>query len=188
MDFIGFLIHPWLSLVRLVRNISEASPSWVVAGLEGGTTYLLKVFASNSKGASSRRTLQGYTLRDVAERRTAQVGVALLQGNPNNPTKNSVIVFLFHLYSLQSSSIPQVRPPPEELAASYRPIIAVVVAVLGSCLLVLVTSCLVVSLKRKKRRGVAASKAAPLPLQTVLDPSLDDKNPDVIPNNGEDDI
>ena len=49
--------------------------------LEGGTSYVLKVFAANTKGASSRRELHGYTLRDVAERRTAQVGYIIIQEN-----------------------------------------------------------------------------------------------------------
>ncbi|XP_037786540.1 nephrin-like [Penaeus monodon] len=134
---------------RLLLNITEKStPDFTLTGLEPGASYLLYIYAANEKGISDKRRMQGYTLRDVAERRTAQV-----------------------------------RPPPEELM-SFTPIIAVVVGVLGSLVLVAITSVVVVSLKRKRRRP--RNKTVALPIQTSLADSrdLDDKNPDLIPANG----
>lgn len=134
---------------RLLLNITEKTiPDFTLTGLEPGASYLLYIYAANEKGISEKRRMQGYTLRDVAERRTAQV-----------------------------------RPPPEELM-SFTPIIAVVVGVLGSLVLVAITSVVVVSLKRKRRRP--RNKTVALPIQTSLADSrdLDDKNPDLIPANG----
>lgn len=135
--------------MRLLLNISENSvPDFSLRGLESGASYLLFVYAANEKGISEKKQMQGYTLKDVAEKRTAQV-----------------------------------RPPPEELVP-ITPILAVVVGVVGSLVLVAIVAVVVVSLKRKNR---PRNKNITLHIQTSLADTrdLDDKNPDLIPSNGE---
>ncbi|CAL4175018.1 unnamed protein product, partial [Meganyctiphanes norvegica] len=59
---------------RLTLNMSEVSaPVFTLRGLEPGATYEIYVYASNSKGASMKRSLQAFTLRDLAERHTSPV-------------------------------------------------------------------------------------------------------------------
>ncbi|XP_053628522.1 nephrin-like isoform X2 [Cherax quadricarinatus] len=59
---------------RLLLNITEnTSPDFTLRGLEPGTSYVMQVYATNKRGPSEKRFLNGYTIRDVAERRTAQV-------------------------------------------------------------------------------------------------------------------
>ncbi|XP_066966605.1 neural cell adhesion molecule 2-like [Macrobrachium rosenbergii] len=59
---------------RLLVNITETStPDFTIRGLEPGASYHIYVYSANIKGISDKKYLQGYTLRDVAERRTAQV-------------------------------------------------------------------------------------------------------------------
>ncbi|XP_064119499.1 synaptogenesis protein syg-2-like [Macrobrachium nipponense] len=133
---------------RLLVNITETStPDFTIRGLEPGASYHIYVYAANIKGISDKKYLQGYTLRDVAERRTAQV-----------------------------------RPPPEEMV-SFTPILAVIVGVVVSLVLVALVAVLIVSLNKKKR---PRNKNVAGPLQTSLadNRDLDDKNPDLIPANG----
>nr|XP_045597283.1 nephrin-like [Procambarus clarkii] len=133
---------------RLLLNITENSaPDFTLRGLEPGTSYVVHVYAANERGPSEKKILTGYTIKDMAERRTAQV-----------------------------------RPPPEELVP-ITPILAVVVGVVGSLVLVAVVAVVVVSLKKKRR---PRSKNVTLPIQTSLTDTrdLDDKNPDLIPANG----
>ncbi|XP_045127672.1 synaptogenesis protein syg-2-like isoform X2 [Portunus trituberculatus] len=60
--------------MRLILNISENSvPDFSLRGLESGASYLLFIYGANEKGISEKKQLQGYTLKDVAEKRTAQV-------------------------------------------------------------------------------------------------------------------
>ncbi|XP_069952321.1 nephrin-like [Cherax quadricarinatus] len=133
---------------RLLLNITEnTAPVFFLRGLEPGTSYVIHVYAANDRGPSEKRYLTGYTIKDIAERRTAQI-----------------------------------RPPPEQLE-SITPILAVVMGVVGSLVLVAVVAVGVVNLK-KKRHG--ERKNITLPLQTSLADTrdLDDKNPDLIPFNG----
>nr|XP_053656570.1 uncharacterized protein LOC128705400 [Cherax quadricarinatus] len=59
---------------RLLLNITEnTAPSFSLRGLQSGTTYVMHVYAANDRGPSEKRYLTGYTIKDVAERRTAQV-------------------------------------------------------------------------------------------------------------------
>ncbi|XP_053632422.2 nephrin-like [Cherax quadricarinatus] len=59
---------------RLLLNITEnTAPEFSLRGLEPGTSYVVHVYAANERGVSERRYLAGYTIKDVAERRTAQV-------------------------------------------------------------------------------------------------------------------
>lgn len=137
---------------RFLTNVTENYyPDFTLRGLEPGASYILFVYATNEKGISEKKPLQGYTLRDMAEKRTAQV-----------------------------------RPPPEELEVAMTPILAVVVGVVGSLVLVAIVAVIVVSLKRRRRPR--NHKNITLPIQTSLAPDardLDDKNPDLIPANGE---
>nr|XP_053628519.1 nephrin-like [Cherax quadricarinatus] len=133
---------------RLLLNITENSaPDFTLRGLEPGTSYIVHAYAANDRGSSEKRYLTGYTIKDVAERRTAPV-----------------------------------RPPPEELVV-MTPILAVVVGVVGSLVLVALVALMVVNLKKKRR---PECKTVTLQLQTSLTDTrdLDEKNPDLIPANG----
>ncbi|KAK8730855.1 hypothetical protein OTU49_007652, partial [Cherax quadricarinatus] len=133
---------------RLLLNITEnTAPQFALRGLEPETSYIVHVYAANEKGPSEKWYLTGYTIKDIAERRTAQV-----------------------------------RPPPEELV-SVTPILAVVVAVVGSLVLLALVVAVVVSLKKNH---CLRNKDVTLPLQTFLADTrdFDDKNPDLIPSNG----
>nr|XP_053651477.1 uncharacterized protein LOC128701632 [Cherax quadricarinatus] len=59
---------------RLLLNITENSaPEFSVRGLEPGTSYVMHVYAANERGSSQKQYLTGYTITDIAEKRTAQV-------------------------------------------------------------------------------------------------------------------
>nr|XP_053626876.1 nephrin-like [Cherax quadricarinatus] len=59
---------------RLLLNITEnTAPDFSLRGLEPGTSYVVHVYAANERGPSEKQYLTGYTVRDAAERRTAQV-------------------------------------------------------------------------------------------------------------------
>lgn len=59
---------------QLRLNVTEtSSPNFHLSGLEPGTEFRIIVYGLNSKGQSKKKVLRAYTLKDVAERRTAQV-------------------------------------------------------------------------------------------------------------------
>lgn len=59
---------------HLLLNITDAAtPYFQLVGLEAGTSFVVNVYATNSKGPSKKRVLEGYTDRDFTERRIAQV-------------------------------------------------------------------------------------------------------------------
>ena len=59
---------------HLLLNITDnVNPYFQLVGLEAGTSFVVKVYAINLKGASKKRMLEGYTDRDFTERRIAQV-------------------------------------------------------------------------------------------------------------------
>ncbi|MCL4160860.1 UNVERIFIED_CONTAM: hypothetical protein GTU68_000422, partial [Idotea baltica] len=59
---------------HLQLNVTESSsPKFHLSGLESGTEFKIVVYALNSKGPSKKKLIKAYTLKDVAEKRTAQV-------------------------------------------------------------------------------------------------------------------
>lgn len=59
---------------QLLLNITEAAvPYFLLVGLEPDTSFIVKIYAVNAKGASNKQTLRGYTDKDFTERHIAQV-------------------------------------------------------------------------------------------------------------------
>ena len=59
---------------QLLLNITEnETPFFQLVGLEPDTSFLVRVYAINSKGSSPKQLLRGYTDKDFTERHIAQV-------------------------------------------------------------------------------------------------------------------
>lgn len=59
---------------HLLLNITEAAtPFFQLVGLEAGTSFVVNVYAANSKGPSKKRIIEGNSDRDFTEKRIAQV-------------------------------------------------------------------------------------------------------------------
>ena len=59
---------------HLLLNITDSTnPYFQLVALEAGTSFVVNVYAVNSKGSSKKSVLEGYTDRDFTERRIAQV-------------------------------------------------------------------------------------------------------------------
>lgn len=59
---------------QLLLNITKiTTPYFQLVGLEADTSFIVRVYAINSKGSSKKQTLRGYTDKDFTERHIAQV-------------------------------------------------------------------------------------------------------------------
>lgn len=133
---------------QLLLNITDAAtPYFQLVGLEAGTSFVVNVYAINSKGASKKRVLEGYTDRDFTDKRIAQVR--------HHPMKN----------------VPKEIP--------YAQLLGIGVGVLGSLVLFIVVSVLLLRWKKEKRQ----TKPPKNSFQTSLSDCRDD-NPDIIPSSG----
>lgn len=134
---------------HLLLNITDAAtPFFQLVGLEAGTSFVVNVYAVNSKGPSKKRVIEGYSDKDFTERRIAQV---------RHP--------------------PMAKIPYE---IPFAQLLGIGLGLLGSLVLFIVVSVLLLRLKREKRR----SKIQKNSLQASLS-DCRDENPDVIPNSGE---
>lgn len=71
-SFVAEVYHSKSEQLRL--NVTESiSPNFHLTGLEPGTDFKIVVYALNSKGPSKKKVIRAETLKDTAERRTAQV-------------------------------------------------------------------------------------------------------------------
>ncbi|KAA0191164.1 hypothetical protein HAZT_HAZT010820 [Hyalella azteca] len=59
---------------RLLLNITETTtPYFQLVGLAGETSFVVRIYAKNSKGRSAKKIMRGYTDRDSTERHIAPV-------------------------------------------------------------------------------------------------------------------
>ncbi|XP_068232418.1 neural cell adhesion molecule 2-like isoform X1 [Palaemon carinicauda] len=58
---------------KLVANTTNGLPTFSISGLPPGMTFMGVVYSTNGKGRGEMVNLQVYTIKDVAERRTAAV-------------------------------------------------------------------------------------------------------------------
>ncbi|XP_050696805.1 nephrin-like [Eriocheir sinensis] len=58
---------------RLLANVTSSGPEFSVSGLSAGLTLMGVVFSTNEKGRGEMVSFPAYTIKDVAERRTAAV-------------------------------------------------------------------------------------------------------------------
>uniref|UniRef100_A0A6P7GWC0 Hemicentin-1-like isoform X2 n=1 Tax=Diabrotica virgifera virgifera TaxID=50390 RepID=A0A6P7GWC0_DIAVI len=152
---------------KLVSNVSSKTPLFIVGGLESGAGFDIGLYASNKKGRSSVSRLQAFTLKS-AEKHTASTPV-ILQITPLLGALIGVVAALI-LIAIIIVVVIRLRGGGERDDKEYDD---------GG-------------LASTGRRCVAGNsdKASTEPLNKDLNDSVDsleEKNPDIIPQNNADD-
>ncbi|XP_053631281.2 protein turtle homolog B [Cherax quadricarinatus] len=90
--FILELYQPHTS--TLLANTTNSVPTFSVGGLPPGLAFLGVVYSTNGKGSSEKISLQVYTLKDMAERRTAAVKPLPTHGKSSAQLSMTLIIAL----------------------------------------------------------------------------------------------
>ncbi|XP_042862428.1 nephrin-like [Penaeus japonicus] len=76
----------------LVANATSMVPRFIVGGLQHGMTFTAVVYSSNGKGRGEMVSFKVYTLKDVAEKRTAAVKPPPTRGSNSEQMQASGII------------------------------------------------------------------------------------------------